>query len=928
MIWLILACSGGEETLDSADCAEKTWYYYDADGDGFGNVDETVLECAIPAGYRAAYGDCNDLDPHANPEATETCNGRDDDCDGTADELASDAALWFPDADLDGFGVAIGAVNSCQQPSGYVDNDDDIDDTDATRYPGATESCDGLDNDGDGGIDESGAIGESTYFLDADGDGFGDSNLSLVACDAPATYVSNDQDCDDSQPDIFPEAPEPNCADPIDYNCDGSVAYADADLDGFAACADCNDADAAQNPAGIEVCNEIDDDCDHSIDEGATDTLICYNDLDADSFGAGVALTACEQPSGAVPNATDCDDTDAAVAPSADEFCNGADDNCDGAIDDNPIDGNTTWTDSDGDSYGDPDSATSGCDPLSTGVANGDDCNDTDEWVFPGAPESCNDYDDDCDAEIDEAGSQAESTFYADHDSDGFGEAATTVSACAAPAGWVADATDCDDYDAGTNPGAGETCDGEDDDCDALVDEDAATDAPTWYLDVDSDGFGGLNGTWVSCEAPPGHAATADDCDDNDPFTYPGAAELCDGKATDCDDSSWVNDGGIVSFYSDATEEWTDWSGTFATGAPGFPVEIDVPEDGQLSVCSGTYYTSIVVDSYLDVRLTGPEGAESTVLDGGDSARVLEVGGGGQTAIEGLTVQNGYAGYGGGLYVAETYVTLGTIRNSVFRDNTAFADGGAMWLGNSYAVYGFDDVLFEGNTAGSRGGAICIGCSGGGYSTLALTGVELTDNAASYGGAVYALYDVDVLATGIVATDNDATASGGVFAAVNASSFWIEASEMAGNEASNGGVVYLGGGSVEFDGSDVHDNVAYGTGGVVYAYSSAGSSIYVVETSMYDNVAYASAGALYLYNSSGYCVGHTGADDVGIYGNEAVGGSGSDIYVSSTGYFDASLCDLRDPRDNSDGEVYHGGTDTTYTFGTDAEFACDPTSCL
>jgi len=93
---------------------------------------------------------------------------------------------------------------------------------------------------------------------------------------------------------------------------------------------------------------------------------------------------------------------------------------------------------------------------------------------------------------------------------------------------------DCDDEVSTTYPGADEACDGVDNDCDGLVDEDAV-DATTWYGDSDADGYGGSQYSEVACEAPGGFVATQDDCNDLDGDTHPGAEETCDGGDNDCD---------------------------------------------------------------------------------------------------------------------------------------------------------------------------------------------------------------------------------------------------------------------------------------------------------------------------------------------------------------------------------------------------------
>src|SRR6185436_3761957 len=108
------------------------------------------------------------------------------------------------------------------------------------------EDCNGVADDEDSGV--TGTI--PSWYPDGDGDGYG-NGTAVVACDQPPATAGLDGDCDDADLAYHPNAPETSCADPNDYNCDGITGFADTDADGYAACDDCNDNDAAINPGAI-----------------------------------------------------------------------------------------------------------------------------------------------------------------------------------------------------------------------------------------------------------------------------------------------------------------------------------------------------------------------------------------------------------------------------------------------------------------------------------------------------------------------------------------------------------------------------------------------------------------------------------------------------------------------------------------------------
>ncbi len=123
-----------------------------------------------------------------------------------------------------------------------------------------------------------------------------------------------------------------------------------------------------------------------------------------------------------------------------------------------------------------------------------------------------------------------------DEDGDGYGAFGGCRPWCDAPAGWVADRSDCDDGDASVHPGADEACDGADQDCDGEIDEEAV-DASTWCADADGDGYGDAAVAEAACESPgSGWVSNGHDCDDGDPAVNPDADDRDDdGVDDDCD---------------------------------------------------------------------------------------------------------------------------------------------------------------------------------------------------------------------------------------------------------------------------------------------------------------------------------------------------------------------------------------------------------
>ena len=213
------------------------------------------------------------------------------------------------------------------------------------------------------------------------------------------------------------------------------------------------------------------------------DTFYYYSDSDApiDSSADGVDADGdgfARSEGGAT---VDCDDRNADIHPGADEVCDHQDNDCDGYIDDaddsvDPAGQSLFYADADADGYGDDEAGTvTACDPPEGYLDDDTDCDDYSDDVNPGVDEICDGKDNDCDGVTDDDDTSLDlstaSYYYADFDGDGYGSDNSATIACAAPDGYVSDNTDCDDLNESTYPGAAEVCDGADNDCDKIIDD-------------------------------------------------------------------------------------------------------------------------------------------------------------------------------------------------------------------------------------------------------------------------------------------------------------------------------------------------------------------------------------------------------------------------------------------------------------------------
>jgi len=373
-------------------------------------------------------------------------------------------------------GALYGATQACARKNSFGECQG------TTECPGAggwtacsalepkADICDGVDNDCDGHIDE---------------------NLNGTLCQIANEYGT----------------------------CDGAM-YCHG-VDGMA----CN----AATPAP-EACDATDNDCDGYIDEiGAINCTVYYKDEDNDGLGTPQSPKCLCSPEGkyTTTKAGDCNDFNAFVSGAQEEICNLVDDDCDGVIDPPNAKGCATYyKDVDGDGHGALETGLCLCQP--TGyykVQTGDDCDDGSWAIQPGGTEVCNGVDDDCDDVIDEPGALFCTPYLHDADKDGFGVAGLVQCMCT-PEGvyTAANDGDCDDENPELNPLATEVCDGLDNNCNGVSDEDC---------DKDNDGYclGSVDTVPISVACPLGGG----DCVDWDPWINPGVEEVCDWIDNNCD---------------------------------------------------------------------------------------------------------------------------------------------------------------------------------------------------------------------------------------------------------------------------------------------------------------------------------------------------------------------------------------------------------
>ena len=151
---------------DAPNPADGSVWYRDFDGDSWGLEEMSWVSCGTPLGASRFPGDCDDSNPDISPAATEVCDLVDNDCDGVTDTDAVEGSTYYRDLDGDGYGNPEVSMASCSTPTGYVDNNLDCNDGNSSVSPDGVESCNGLDDDCNGAIDDG--YDKSDWFEDAD----------------------------------------------------------------------------------------------------------------------------------------------------------------------------------------------------------------------------------------------------------------------------------------------------------------------------------------------------------------------------------------------------------------------------------------------------------------------------------------------------------------------------------------------------------------------------------------------------------------------------------------------------------------------------------------------------------------------------------------------------------------------------------------
>ncbi|MEP5445748.1 DUF6443 domain-containing protein [Ekhidna sp.] len=494
-------CDDSNASVWNTCCTKKKWYR-DADNDNYGHASIHVWNCTRPSGYVANNLDCND----GNSSITLARNWYiDSDGDGKGADASSSFHQNLPPGELGTIRIV-----DCSQPSGYVANNSD---------------CNDLD----------GNVQGYEWAYDSDGDGFGDPNNTYFGCDGGSSYVLNKTDCNDNSAVINPN----------------TKWYKDADGDGYS---DGTVVTQCNRPTNYFLASELTQtsgDCNDDPQNSGSDINLAvkwYKDQDGDGYSDGTTVTQCNRPnhyfkeSELTQISGDCADNDETRNPE------------------------TIWyEDDDKDSFGNPNRTRVQCANPTTledhWVRNANDCNDTDghgppTWYLDNDGDGYAGYStitqcnrpsngftspSDCDDE--NTSITTERIWFIDNDGDGQGAdlsspfhqglpsselGTVTKTDCDQPNGYVANNTDCNDFDQNVQQ-------------------------TLWAYDGDGDTFGDPNNTYVGCGSD-GYVANTDDCDDSSTAINPNTRWYKDGDGDGYSNGTSITQCGRPNNYYLASE--------------------------------------------------------------------------------------------------------------------------------------------------------------------------------------------------------------------------------------------------------------------------------------------------------------------------------------------------------------------------------------
>ena len=306
-------------------------YYPDNDGDGFG-AGAVILACTQPDNTSLNNQDCDDNNAAIHPGTTEVCNEIDDDCNLMIDEDVP-TVTYYLDADGDGKGNPLVAVDTCAQPAGYVTDNTDCDDNTVVACPRPTGTVTTNITDVSAMLSWTGTDCASRYRLEYRQKTTPASPWIVVYVTSTSYDLTGLMEGTTYQWRVGTICTPGGTTVPAGFTLQLTFktkfrVYPDADHDGYGDSesgmvlvtkfpatgysndsTDCDDAVFTIHPDATELCNGVDDDCDMIVDDGVLNPDIWYQDADGDGLGNElVTLLACTQPMGYVSNSKDCDD--------------------------------------------------------------------------------------------------------------------------------------------------------------------------------------------------------------------------------------------------------------------------------------------------------------------------------------------------------------------------------------------------------------------------------------------------------------------------------------------------------------------------------------------------------------------------------------------------------------------------------------------